>query len=355
MVSRRAEDRLRSRRRLRHERRRQWAAKTGERWRPSHHFGRRTGGRSPSCAARPFLASTSSIYVVDAEGGAARNLTAHSCQRERSRLVARRADDSLRARLRHLAHERRRERQAQADERCGARPRSQLVARRAKDRLRSPYRKGALQAHGSELRGLRHERRRQRTATAGGKRRATSLVVGREEDRRFETGWQWRWGANDHSRQLGSLRHERRRERAAQRDPEPALGRLLSRLVARAEVAPSSACPPLARARPIRMAVAPRLPGRSRGTCPVRPWPRRPVAHGSRQSSSSKHSSQTPPFWATGGLPSDQTRHGASAWRRTRTCADVKARRVASRKAWGLARRGRSGTRARLPARDREG
>ena len=147
--------------------------------------GRRTGGGSPSRSAATSAARIySDIYVINADGSGKQGdqqrwrtpvLVArraedrlheaaaavlpqlrhlrHERRRQRppapgahvvwqqSSLVSRRAPDRVRPRLRHLGDERRRKRPAQAHKRCGARSRSELVARRTDDRLRSPCRK----------------------------------------------------------------------------------------------------------------------------------------------------------------------------------------------------------------------
>ena len=106
-----------------------------------------------------------SIYVMNADGSGQQRLTRNSGGF--SQLVARRAEDRLRARGRqgprrtssrvHLRHERRRERAAEADAHgAGQLQPSLVVARRTEDPLRQRARR--------QLRGLRHERRRQRAA-----------------------------------------------------------------------------------------------------------------------------------------------------------------------------------------------
>ena len=115
------------------------------------------------------------------------------------------------------------------------------------DRLRTPARTTTVRRlprlrWSDDLRGARHERRRQRAATADAKRRAgprgrdrrtASLVAGREPDRLRPRARRRRRG----------LRHERRRQRAAKRVPSSAWARHRVRLVARAEVGASSARP----------------------------------------------------------------------------------------------------------------
>ncbi len=93
-------------------------------------------------------------------------------------------------------------------------------ARRAEDRLR----KRQLR----QRKDLRHERRRERAAEADarlGARRPADLVARRAEDRLRTRS----------RRQLRDLRRERRRQRAAKPDAEPAGERRLVCLVARAE------------------------------------------------------------------------------------------------------------------------
>ena len=187
LVAGRAEDRLHARRHLRHQRRRQRGAKA-DKWRAR--------------AARPDLVARRPEDRLHESAAAVlpqlRHLR-HQRRRQqtpalgtnvvgqRSCLVSRRAADRLRPRLRHLADERRRKRPAQAHERCGAR--SALRAGRQTGG-RSPSIAVSEGRASSELRDLRHERRWQRPATARAGRRA-SLVARREEDRLFESRWQW--------------------------------------------------------------------------------------------------------------------------------------------------------------------
>ena len=94
-----------------------------------------------------------------------------------------------------------------------------LVARRAEDRLRAYGGPGGPGPCAPRALGhLRHERRRERNPQADAKarrRRRTGLVAGRAKDRFPEHA----------RRQRGDLRHERRRQRKAEPDAEPGAGR----------------------------------------------------------------------------------------------------------------------------------
>ena len=197
-------------RHLRHERRRQRAAEADDArlgegspaWSPD--------GRRIAFVAAP--ASSSKIYVMNADGSGQRRLT-RARGPVRSCLVARRAEDRLRESARRqlgdLRHERRRERAAEADAQHGGRQRPRLVARRPEDRLRE------------QLAGLGHERRRQRTAKADAQRGAqlrSCLVARRAEDRVRAPGRKKRRrpcsGCGGASTFAG-LRHECGRQRGA--------------------------------------------------------------------------------------------------------------------------------------------
>ena len=152
LVAHSAEDRLRKRplrgraRRvrwhhddLRHERRREREAEAGSRReneggvdRAAHTRGRPAW--SPDGRRIAFVSDRDGnfeVYVMNADGSGQRNLTRNAGIRQRSCLVARRAEDRLRAqprrplaRRRDLRHERRRQRAAQPDGPVGERPRS---------------------------------------------------------------------------------------------------------------------------------------------------------------------------------------------------------------------------------------
>ena len=79
------------------------------------------------------------VYAMDADGSGPRNLTQHPAKDRASCLVARRTEDRLRKparrQLRGLRHERRREREAEPHAGSGERRLSNLVTRRAEDRV----------------------------------------------------------------------------------------------------------------------------------------------------------------------------------------------------------------------------
>ena len=79
------------------------------------------------------------VYAMDADSSSPRNLTQHPAKDVASCLVARRTEDRLRKparrQLRGLRHERRREREAEPHARSGERRLSNLVTRRAEDRV----------------------------------------------------------------------------------------------------------------------------------------------------------------------------------------------------------------------------
>ena len=179
--------------------------------------------------------SDSKIYLMNADGSEHRPLTKPTAGAEAlSCVVARRAEARLpqRGRLRPvllqpLCRQQRRERTAEPDVEagrrrsfwCRSRVRSCLVARRAEDRIRATQRR----PRGTDL---RREGRRQRAAEpdaeAGGGLRRSCLVARRAEDRLRQRP----------RRQLRGLRHERQRQRATEPDAQPGVRRR-SRLVAR--------------------------------------------------------------------------------------------------------------------------
>ena len=167
-----------------------------------------------------------------------RQRTTAACSRQRPRLVTRRTEDGVRQQGRHLRHERRRQRAAET---C-TRQRSCLVTRRSEDRL--PQRRRHLRDEGRRQRASETRVRRatlpgHRTGrgsrscvssgnraeiyvvNAGGDGQRTTrarerpcLVARRAEDRLRKEDRLRRWGR----RQLRDLRHERRRQRAAEAD-----------------------------------------------------------------------------------------------------------------------------------------
>ena len=111
------------------------------------------------------------LYVVNADGSGKRKLT-RDVQHPAWSPEGERSLSSSTRRQRDLRHQRRRKRQAETHEQRGGGRCSCLVARRAQDRLLP---RPELPPAGC----LRHERRRERTAEAGGPRVAQPSLPGR--------------------------------------------------------------------------------------------------------------------------------------------------------------------------------
>ena len=198
---------------LRHERRRERAAEADARREDSPLLpGRPTGGRSPSRRGRD---GTDGIYVMNADGSGQRRLTrqlgdgapAWSPDGRKIAFCSVRRQREVYVMNADGSGQRRLTREARL-----AASSSCLVARRAEDRLPAVTR--ALRP--GLLRDLRHERRRERAAEPDAKLVRSGLlrsclVARRAEDRLRRAT----------RRQRRGLRHERRRQRAAEPDAQP--------------------------------------------------------------------------------------------------------------------------------------
>ena len=191
------------------------------------------GQESPSCR------QADELHVVSADGSGERKLTAARHARHPG-LVARWGEDRLGTQLRRLRHERRRHRVVEPDPAAPSASSPLRGRPTSRDRLRAQARTKALQpvqqVHPSlDLRGSRHQCRWQRAAAAV---------------RASGGGVDPRWLPMDttsltgiHGRQPGDLRHERRRQWAAEPVAQSGRGRLLFRMVAHEEAVTVTAPP----------------------------------------------------------------------------------------------------------------